>query len=554
MRKHKAQRHEQQADPFADIPPAESSDDFGFETPRGKANGGAREGSTPASRATIRIIKGQIARMTDAAEAALIAAADVAPILVRAGMLVQPIIDQLPAARGRMTDITLLRRLSAANLIYLLNKHAATFERYDVRSDDWVAVDPPAAVAAQLLEKGQWRFPKVAGVITTPTLRPDGTILDKPGYDPTTQLWYAPDSHLVMPPLIENPTRKQAEQALALLDDLLANFPFEAAVDRAVALAAMLTAVLRGAFDVTPMSLFRAPDIGTGKSFLADLISTIARGQPCPVITASKSVEEMEKRLGALVLEGVPMISLDNCSENIGGDLLCQITERRLIRIRILGKSEAPECEWRGMLFGTGNNVTLLGDMTRRGLVANLDAKVERPELREFSFDPIERVLADRGACIAAAITVARAYIAAGSPKVCDTLGSYGGWTRIARSPLVWLGKDDPVKSMERTREEDPARRAVNNMISIWREHLTLGVGYTAAEIAHRAAERLPPELHELLLQQAGTPRGDIDARRVGIWLASIRGRIHDGYCIERVQGTKHGNRYALLKGGRGGT
>jgi putative DNA primase/helicase len=548
-RKRKAQRHEQQADPFANIPPAESADDFGFETPRGKANGGEREEGTAASRATIRIVKGQIARMTDEAEAALIAAANVAPILVRAGMLVQPIVDQLPAARGRMTDITLLRRLSAANLVYLLNKHAATFARYDVRSDDWVAVDPPPAIAVQLLEKGQWKFPKVAGVITTPTLRPDGTILDKPGYDPATQLWYAPDSHLAMPPLIESPTRKQAEHALAVLDDLLVNFPFEAAVDRAVALAAMLTAVLRGAFDVTPMSLFRAPDIGTGKSFLADLISTIARGQPCPVITASKSVEEMEKRLGALVLEGVPMISLDNCSGNIGGDLLCQITERRLIRIRILGKSEAPECEWRGMLFGTGNNVTLLGDMTRRGLVANLDAKVERPELREFSFDPIERVLADRGTYIAAAITVARAYIAAGGPKVCDTLGSYGGWTRIARSPLVWLGKDDPVKSMEKIREEDPARRAVNNLISIWREHLTLGVGYTAADIAGRAAERLPPELYELLLQQAGTPRGDIDARRVGMWLASICGRIHDGCHIERVQGTKHGNRYAL-KGG----
>jgi hypothetical protein len=106
------------------------------------------------------------------------------------------------------------------------------------------------------------------------------------------------------------------------------------------------------------------------------------------------------------------------------------------------------------------------------------------------------------------------------------------------------------VKSMEKVREEDPARRAVNNLISIWREHLMLGVGYTAADITDRATKRLPPELHELLLQQAGTLRGDIDARRVGIWLASIRGRIHDGYFIERVQGTKHGNRYALMEGG----
>jgi hypothetical protein len=42
-------------------------------------NGGESEEQTPASRATIRIVKGQIARMTDEAEAALIAAADAAP-------------------------------------------------------------------------------------------------------------------------------------------------------------------------------------------------------------------------------------------------------------------------------------------------------------------------------------------------------------------------------------------------------------------------------------------------------------------------------------------
>jgi putative DNA primase/helicase len=371
-------------------------------------------GSTPT---TIRIVKGEIARMTDAAEAALIAAADAAPIMVRAGRLVQPIVDRLAASDGRTTEVTLLKPLSTANIIYLLNKHAAAFEQYDRRSKKWLAVDPPATVATQLLEKDQWQFPKVAGVITTPTLRPDGTILDQPGYDPATQLWYAPDSKLVMPARIENPTREQAEQALKLLEDVIVNFPLVTDVDRSVALSALLTPVLRGGFDVVPMHLLRAPDMGTGKSFFHDLTSTIVRGQPCPVITNCKSVEEMEKRLGALVLEGVPMISLDNCSHDIGGDLLCQITERRLIRIRILGKSEAPECEWRGTLLGTGNNITYVGDMTRRGLIGNLDAKVERPELRKFPFDPIERVLKDRGSYIAAAITIARGYIAAGSQR-----------------------------------------------------------------------------------------------------------------------------------------
>jgi putative DNA primase/helicase len=137
---------------------------------------------------TIRIATGEIARITDEAEAALIAAADAAPIMVRAGKLVQPIVDRLAASDGRTTEVTLLKPLSTANIIYLLNKHAAIFERYDRRSKKWCAIDPPAAVATQLWEKNRWQFPKVAGVIAAPTLRPNGTILDQPGYDPATQL------------------------------------------------------------------------------------------------------------------------------------------------------------------------------------------------------------------------------------------------------------------------------------------------------------------------------------------------------------------------------
>ena len=56
------------------------------------------------------------------------------------------------------------------------------------------------------------------------------------------------------------------------------------------------------------------------------------------------------------------------------------------------------------------------------------------------------------------------------------------------------------------------------------------------------------PQLRELLVQQAGTPRGDIDARKAGNWLMSIRGRVHDGYCVERTKESAHGNTYALLK------
>jgi len=134
----------------------------------------------------------------------------------------------------------------------------------------------------------------------------------------------------------------------------------------------------------------------------------------------------------------------------------------------------------------------------------------------------------------------------------------------MVRSPLVWLGEEDPVKSMDEAREEDPIRRAEHSLIKIWRDQLGgLKANYTAAELVKKATEQKTielaenvyetdwahPQLRELLLQQAGTPRGDVEARKVGNWLMSIRGRIHEGHCIERVKESKSwGNTYALRK------
>src|SRR6516162_5580342 len=66
-----------------------------------------------------------------------------------------------------------------------------------------------------------------------------------------------------------------------------------------------------------------------------------------PVITAASNEEEIEKRLGSVVLSGAALISIDNCTRDLGGEMLCQLAERPLVRIRILGRSEMPECECR---------------------------------------------------------------------------------------------------------------------------------------------------------------------------------------------------------------
>ncbi len=186
----------------------------------------------------IEVRQGRIAAVIEEAEAALIACG--VPIFERAGVLVEPIVSTLPASHKRETDVVLLRRLAPENVIYLLNRYAAGFVKWDVRKKDLVAINPPREIALGLLAKGRWRFPNVAGVITTPTMRPDGSLLVEPGYDKATQLYLMPDRGLGALAIPDEPSRNDALAALAFLDALLDEFPFVTPADRSVGLSATM--------------------------------------------------------------------------------------------------------------------------------------------------------------------------------------------------------------------------------------------------------------------------------------------------------------------------
>ncbi len=127
------------------------------------------------------------------------------------------------------------------------------------------------------------------------------------------------------------------------------------------------------------------------------------------------------------------------------------------MEIRILGRSERVRIEARSTtLYGTGNNLVLSGDMTRRAVVAQLDPLLERPELRQFTSNPVDDVLADRGRYVAAALMVVRAYMVAGSPDTAPRLASFEGWSDTVRSALIWHGRADPVATTQQAQVDDP--------------------------------------------------------------------------------------------------
>jgi putative DNA primase/helicase len=482
-------------------------------------------------RPVIQLTAGALHDTASRAEAALIAAA--VPFYARGGQIVRPIIQEVTAFRGGKTKVTRLRPVTDDMMRDQLSR-VARWERYDGRAKKLVATDPPKDVAKTILARdGDWRFRCLAGVITTPTLRPDGSVLAEPGYDPATRLLLvAPPA---MPAIPKHPSRDDALAALALLEQLLDEFPFVTDADRAVGLSALLTPVVRGAMSVVPLHAMTAPESGTGKSYLIDIAHAIATGEKAPVIAAGRTEEETEKRLGAELMTGQPIISIDNLNGDLTGDFLCQAIERDTIKPRVLGRSETVRIANTVCLFGNGNNIRLVGDVVRRVVLCSMDANMERPELRKFGGDPVAAVLADRGRYIAAALIIVRGYLDAGCPNLCAPLASFEDWSRLVRSSLVWLDRADPVATMEAARADDPSRANLRAVIAAWATVIGLDKPLTAGDLIDRACSTADSnmDLNRAISAVASPPgRHEIDAMRLGRWLGRNRGRIVDSLKI----------------------
>jgi putative DNA primase/helicase len=497
---------------------------------------------------TIFCAAGQIPRMTDEAEASLLMARS--EIYVHGSQLVQPVIEECEAAHDRKTKVARLRPMTEVTMTEAMSA-AAVWLRQNAKGD-WLRTDPPLKVAKTLLEReGRWHLPRVVGVITCPTLRPDGSLLAAPGYDPATRLLVV--SPPPMPAIPEAPTKAEAETALKFIDKLLDEFPFVDVTSRSVGLSALLTTVARGSMMCAPAHVVTAPEAGTGKSYLIDIVATITTGRWCPVVAAGRNEEETEKRLGALLIKGQPLVSIDNVNGALGGDLLCQMITAPTVEVRVLGLSKTISVDNRMTLFANGNNIKLIGDLVRRVVRCSMDANLERPETRKFKGNPIDVVLANRGNYIAAALTVVRGFITAGRPGASDLLPFLGfdGWNNNVRGALVWLGQADPADSVKSAREEDPGRVTLVNMVeAIAAQNFDRWM--TAGELI-KAAEKGNgwnydrPELRDALIEAVGD-RGGISGKSLGRWLDRHAGRVVGDYKIAKKRGAQNQWLWRIVK------
>nr|WP_052232374.1 hypothetical protein [Methylobacterium sp. ZNC0032] len=477
---------------------------------------------------------GELHAIATQAEDALIA--QKAQIYQNGPSMVIPITEEVEAAKGRTTKVARLKPVTMPVMVDYLSRNALWLKKSRGKPKP---CDPPQQAASILLSRaGEWRVNRCAGIISTPTLRPDGSILSAPGYDPATRLFLAAPPTIF--PIDHKPSRQQAEAALAFLKRPLREFPFVSDADLSVALSGLITPVVRGCIKAAPMTAVNASTPGTGKSCLMDTIAAIAIGNYCPAISFGKTEEEAEKRIGTLMMYGQPLISIDNMNGVMYSDALCQYIERPQAKVRKLGESTMVDIHSTSTIYCNGNNIRIGGDLIRRTILCNLNAGVERPELREFSGNPVDEILADRARYISCALMLVKAYITAGRPDRLRPLASFEEWSDNVRSALVWLGCADPVGSMLSMRADDPVINQRQRLFATWRSVIGIGVAKAAGDIVDMAKARasdgslVNPDLRSAIFDILKDGNEETWAHRLGGWFGRNKLIPTDGLQLVR--------------------
>jgi len=504
-------------------------------------------------RPLIRVRGGGLADHTRDAERVLATQSRRAPfggVYARGSLLVRPVRlrDGKHAGGIRQAPGSLILLPADADYLRLALTRHIHFERFDKRSEEWVNTDAPSALARSLLAAVPWKqMPSLAGIVEAPTLRPDGALLDRPGFDEDTGLLFDP-GEVAFPRIPPRPSQAQARSALDQLLGILEGFPFADEASRSVAVAALITGLVRRSLRSAPLFAFTAPKMASGKSLLATCVAYLATGRPPAMMSQGDDAENERKRLFALLLEAAPIIAIDNLERPLASDALCSILTEPMFSDRLLGSSRTASVPTNALLLATGNNLILEGDLTTRALVGALDPQCERPEERRFEVNLHEAVPARRPELVAAALTIPLAYLAAGAPpQDVAPFGRFESWARWCRDPLLWLGMTDPCASRQRIEARDPVRGHLRAMLMAW--HAALGeMAHTLADVVAMTAS--PPEradgttssprpgeaLQELrkALEQVAANGREVNTRRLGNFVSKHEGRVEDGLRFER--------------------
>jgi putative DNA primase/helicase len=380
-------------------------------------------------------------------------------------------------------------------------------------------------------------LPAVNRLVDAPVLTREGLIVSKPGYNSEAKVFYHPAPGLDMPDVSMDPDRSEMEEARGfIVDELLGDFPFCSAADRAHAVCLFLQPFVRELINgPTPLYASQAPTAGSGKGLLARVCTSVAAGGPPRMFTGPTTEEEWNKTIVSELRNVPTVVMIDNwpTEKVLRSATFSAVLTTTLWSSRKLGGNEMITLPNKVTWVVTGNNISTSGEMTRRVVLIKLDSGLEHPEDRPAGLwrypDLEEFGREDRGSLIWAALTLARYWIAAGSPPGTEVMGSFESWAsvmggilRTAEIPGLLCNRDEQRAQANTDRDE------LMEMLHIWKQshgdsHMKaadVADGVYAAAGLTKLADNAPKRLGHKLRGYVNSPSNGLVLRQP---------RKHDG-------------------------
>jgi hypothetical protein len=290
---------------------------------------------------------------------------------------------------------------------------------------------------------------------------------------------------------------------------------------------------------------------GVGKGLLADTIALPVTGRRFSTMSYTNDKEELRKKITSLAVEGERTVLLDNLAGAIGNDVMDAALTSDRWKDRLLGGNRVYDGPLHLVWFATGNNTAIEADTGRRICHIRMESPEERPELKSGfrHADLRAHVRQNRGKLLSAALTILRAWYAAGKPTHgLPAWGSYEGWSGVVREAVVFAGLPDPGETRMGNNSDRDAE-AMTALISCLERFDPTPKGVTTAELIEavrskdKGKEPKDPadtQLHAELKAAIEDLCGRLDGRTLGYRLRHFARRNFGGKMIDR-KGGGHG-------------
>jgi hypothetical protein len=479
----------------------------------------------------IRVVAGDLHRVVDAAEKEL---ANRGRHYQSGGLIVSVSTDPTSGDPSIVPTSApaLMRELSVT----------ASWEKYDGRAKDWVRCDPPSQPVAILYDGQTFRhLPPLAGVVRQPYFREsDGELITHAGYDKTSQRYGVFDPRQFV---IPEPTLEAARAALAILEELLTEFHFVAPTDKAAALSAIFTAVVRQSLAYAPAFHCKAPVFGSGKTYLCELIGAFAGPGGNAKVSYPTNSEEATKVILALLLTSPAVIEFDDMDTDwIPHGTIKRMLTAEKITDRILGISKTATVSTRTLFLGSGNNVGPVRDLRRRVLTIHIDPRCMTPATITYKNFPVDKVRQQRGRYVAAVLTIIMAWRRAGAPRaVVESIVTFSGsWSEYCRYPLMWLGHPDPATALLEQVKHDPDGDSLAGLMTEWHKAFASIPTTVRKAVVHATSGSFESsDLLDAMREFPVEEKGSINPSKLGWILKKNANRIVAG--LEFQQSTADG-------------